>query len=70
MILRLGWFRNLKGVIFDFNGTLFLTIQNIFWHGQKYHKIFVIMELMKKKAHEHINGVPNNKVVEYCWWKV
>ena len=45
----------------------FLIIQNIFWHGQKISQDIRHHGIDEEELHEHINGVPNNKVVEYMF---
>ncbi len=56
-----------KGVIFDFNGTLFFDNPK---HILAWSKISMEIRghgISEQELHEHINGVPNNKVVEYLF---
>lgn len=56
-----------KGVIFDFNGTLFFDNPK---HIMAWSKISMEIRghgINEEELHEHINGVPNNKVVEYMF---
>ncbi len=56
-----------KGVIFDFNGTLFFDNPK---HILAWSKISMEIRghgISEEELHEHINGVPNNKVVEYMF---
>ena len=56
-----------KGVIFDFNGTLFFDNPK---HIMAWSKISLDIRghgISEEELHEHINGVPNNKVVEYMF---
>lgn len=56
-----------KGVIFDFNGTLFFdNPKHVLAWGKiseeiRYHGI------SEEELHEHFNGVPNNKIIEYMF---
>ncbi len=56
-----------SGVIFDFNGTLFFDNPK---HIMAWSKISLDIRghgISEEELHEHINGVPNNKVVEYMF---
>ena len=56
-----------KGVIFDFNGTLFFDNPKHILAWSKISQDIRHHGIDEEELHEHINGVPNNKVVEYMF---
>ena len=52
-----------KGVIFDFNGTLFFDNPKHILAWSKISQDIRHHGIDEEELHEHINGVPNNKVV-------
>lgn len=56
---------NYKGVIFDFNGTLFFDNPKHILAWSKMAKEIRGYGITEKELHEHMNGVPNHKIVEY-----
>ncbi len=56
-----------KGVIFDFNGTLFFDNPKHILAWSKISSEIRGHGISEEELHEHINGVPNNKVVEYMF---
>ena len=56
-----------KGVIFDFNGTLFFDNPKHILAWSKISQDIRHHGIEEEELHEHINGVPNNKVVEYMF---
>ena len=59
------WFY--KGVIFDFNGTLFFDNPKHILAWSKISQDIRNHGISEEELHEHINGVPNHKVVEYLF---
>ena len=59
------WFY--KGVIFDFNGTLFFDNPKHILAWSKISQDIRNHGISEEELHEHINGVPNHKVVEYMF---
>ena len=51
-----------KGVIFDFNGTLFFDNPKHILAWSKISQDIRHHGIDEEELHEHINGVPNNKV--------
>ncbi len=56
-----------KGVIFDFNGTLFFDNPKHILAWSKISQDIRHHGIDEEELHVHINGVPNNKVVEYMF---
>ena len=56
-----------KGVIFDFNGTLFFDNPKHILAWSKISQDIRHHGIDEEELHKHINGVPNNKVVEYMF---
>ncbi|TDW26083.1 HAD superfamily hydrolase (TIGR01509 family) [Breznakia blatticola] len=54
-----------KAVIFDFNGTLFFDNDKHIKAWGEISKKLRGIELQEAELLEHINGVPNNKVIQY-----
>ena len=52
-----------KGVIFDFNGTLFFDNPKHILAWSKISQDIRHHGIDEEELHVHINGVPNNKVV-------
>ena len=59
--------RRYKGVIFDFNGTLFFDNPKHILAWSKISQDIRHHGIDEEELHVHINGVPNNKVVEYMF---
>ncbi len=58
-------FYDCKGVIFDFNGTLFIDHDK---HTLAWCKISEVIRgrgITTEELHHHLNGVPNNRIIEY-----
>lgn len=58
---------NTKGVIFDFNGTLFLDNPKHVLAWSKISQDIRKCGVSEEELREHMNGVPNNKIVEYLY---
>ena len=56
-----------KGVIFDFNGTLFFDNPKHILAWSKISQDIRNYGISEEELHEHINGVPNHKVVAYMF---
>ena len=56
-----------KGVIFDFNGTLFFDNPKHILAWSKISQDIRNHGISEEELHEHINGVPNHKVVAYMF---
>lgn len=56
-----------KGVIFDFNGTLFFDNSKHILAWSKISQDIRNHGISEEELHEHINGVPNHKVVAYMF---
>ncbi len=56
---------NFKAVLFDFNGTLFFDNPKHILAWSKMAKEIRGYEITEEELHEHMNGVPNHKIVEY-----
>ena len=58
-----------KGVIFDFNGTLFFDNDKHILAWGKISQIIRHKGISEEELHEHFNGVPNNKIIAYLFQK-
>ena len=56
-----------KGVIFDFNGTLFFDNPKHVLAWGKISEEIRHHGISEEELHEHFNGVPNNKIIEYLF---
>lgn len=56
-----------KGVIFDFNGTLFFDNPKHVLAWGKISEEIRHHGISDEELHEHFNGVPNNKIIEYMF---
>ena len=56
-----------KGVIFDFNGTLFFDNPKHVLAWGKISEEIRHHGISEEELHEHFNGVPNNKIIEYMF---
>lgn len=56
-----------KGVIFDFNGTLFFDNPKHILAWSKISQDIRNHRISEEELHKHINGVPNHKVVAYMF---
>lgn len=56
-----------KGVIFDFNGTLFFDNPKHILAWSKISQDIRNHGISEEELHKHINGVPNHKVVAYMF---
>ena len=56
-----------KGVIFDFNGTLFFDNPKHILAWGKISEEIRHHGISEKELHEHFNGVPNNKIIKYMF---
>lgn len=54
-----------KGVIFDFNGTLFFDNDKHVEAWGRISKLIRGKEITEEELHTHCNGVPNAKIIEY-----
>ena len=59
----------IKGVIFDFNGTLFFDNDKHILAWGQISQIIRHKGITEEELHEHFNGVPNNKIIEYLFQK-
>lgn len=57
----------MKGIIFDFNGTLFFDNDKHILAWGKISELIRGHGISEIELHEYINGVPNNKVVQYLF---
>ena len=58
---------SIKGVIFDFNGTLFFDNDK---HVQAWNQISKLIRghgISDEELHEHFNGVPNQMIIDYLF---
>ncbi|MCD7950434.1 MAG: HAD family phosphatase [Erysipelotrichaceae bacterium] len=55
----------MQGVIFDFNGTLFLDNDKHVLAWNKISKEIRHCDISDKELHEHFNGVPNQLIIPY-----
>ena len=55
----------IKGVIFDFNGTLFFDNDKhvIAWGAIS--RLLRNKDITDEELHKHFNGVPNQKIIQY-----
>jgi len=58
-------FNDCKGVIFDFNGTLFIDHDKHTLAWGKISQVIRGKEATLEELHNHINGVPNHRVIPY-----
>ena len=58
---------NTKGVIFDFNGTLFFDNPKHVLAWSKISQDIRKCGVSEEELREHMNGVPNNKIIEYLY---
>lgn len=56
-----------KGVVFDFNGTLFFDNPKHILAWGKISELIRGRGISEEELHENINGVPNNQVVNYMF---
>ena len=57
--------KKIKGVIFDFNGTLFFDNDKHIMAWSEISKILRGRGITEFELLEHFNGVPNQKIVSY-----
>ena len=57
----------MEGVIFDFNGTLFFDNPKHILAWSRISHDIRHRGISEEELHEHINGVPNNKVIAYMY---
>ncbi len=55
----------MQGVIFDFNGTLFLDNDKHVLAWNKISRLLRNYDISDKELHEHFNGVPNQLIIPY-----
>lgn len=58
-------FYDCKGVIFDFNGTLFIDHDKHILAWGKISQVIRGYDITQEELVSHINGVPNNRIIEY-----
>ncbi|MCD7809053.1 MAG: HAD family phosphatase [Erysipelotrichaceae bacterium] len=59
----------MQGIIFDFNGTLFLDNDKHVLAWNKISKEIRHCDISAKELHEHFNGVPNQWIIPYLMGK-
>ncbi|MCD8027562.1 MAG: HAD family phosphatase [Erysipelotrichaceae bacterium] len=55
----------MQGVIFDFNGTLFLDNDKHILAWNKISRLLRNCDIRDKELHEHFNGIPNALIIPY-----
>ncbi|MCD7839090.1 MAG: HAD family phosphatase [Erysipelotrichaceae bacterium] len=59
----------MQGVIFDFNGTLFLDNDKHILAWNKISRLLRNCDISDKELHDHFNGVPNQLIIPYLMGK-
>ena len=54
-----------KGVIFDFNGTLFFDNDKHVKAWGAISRLLRNKDITDEELHKHFNGVPNQKIIQY-----
>ena len=55
----------IKGVIFDFNGTLFFDNDKHVKAWGAISRLLRNKDITDEELHKHFNGVPNQKIIQY-----